>query len=100
MKTATLPVVKIDHDAHRVYVDGKEVSLEPIGYEMLRVFLKHPGKVISREDFLDSIWGDGASLNYEVRLVDTNVSRIRKVIGDSTIATLVGYGYRFDGKVG
>ena len=99
MTTATLPTIKIDDSAHRVYDNDKEVHLEPTGYRMLYLFLKYPGKCMSREDILDALWGPQASLELEVRLVDTNVGRIRKVIGKDAITTVVDFGYRFDGKV-
>lgn len=100
MSPATATTVKIDDSAHRVYVDGKEVHLEPTGYRLLYLFLKYPGKCMSREDIMDALWGPQAALEKEIRLIDTNVGRIRKVIGKDAITTVVDFGYRFDGKVG
>jgi two-component system response regulator ResD len=94
------PHLTIDHDAHRVMVDKKEVSLTPKEYELL-LFLAHsPDKVYSREELLKDVW------NYEffgdLRTVDTHVKRLREKLNRvsehaaNMIVTVWGVGYKFE----
>lgn len=68
--------LSIDHDAHRVTADGKEVSLTPKEYELLYFLAKTPDKVYDREKLLKEVW------QYEffgdLRTVDTHVKRLRE----------------------
>ncbi|MFC0188418.1 response regulator [Fictibacillus aquaticus] len=95
------PHLTIDHDAHKVIADGKEVNLTPKEYELLHYLARTPDKVYAREQLLKDVW------NYEffgdLRTVDTHVKRLReklnKVSPDaaSMIATVWGVGYKFEG---
>lgn len=90
----------IDHDAHRVTADGKEVSLTPKEYELLYFLARTPDKVYDREQLLKEVW------QYEffgdLRTVDTHVKRLReklnKVSQDAAkmIVTVWGVGYKFE----
>lgn len=94
------PHLSIDHDAHRVLADGKEVSLTPKEYELLYFLAKTPDKVYDREKLLKEVW------QYEffgdLRTVDTHVKRLReklsKVSPDAAtmIVTVWGVGYKFE----
>jgi two-component system response regulator ResD len=98
--TIVFPHVMIEHDAHRVTVDGQEVSLTPKEYELLHYLAVSPDKVFSREQLLKDVW------NYEffgdLRTVDTHVKRLReklnKVSPDaaSMITTVWGVGYKLE----
>lgn len=84
----------------RVHVRGEETELTPKEFELLRVLVAHPGKVYSRDELLERIWGyeyDG-----DTRTVDVHVRHLRlKVERDPSnpeyIETLRGIGYRFKG---
>jgi phosphate regulon transcriptional regulator PhoB len=92
--------LRMDISGFRVFVRGEEVELTPKEFELLRVFATHPGKVYSRDDLLERIWGyeyDG-----DTRTVDVHVRHLRlKVEKDPSnpeyIETLRGIGYRFKG---
>jgi len=92
--------LRIDVKGFRVYVRGEETELTPKEFELLRVLVAHPGKVYSRDELLERIWGyeyDG-----DTRTVDVHVRHLRlKVERDPSnpeyIETLRGIGYRFKG---
>ena len=93
--------LRIDVTGFRVHVRGEETELTPKEFELLRVFATHPGKVYSRDELLERIWGyeyDG-----DTRTVDVHVRHLRlKVERDPSnpeyIETLRGIGYRFKGQ--
>ena len=82
----------------RVTINGEDVSLTKKEFEILKLLLKSPGKVFSREDILAKIWSD--EVYVLDRTVDVNITRLRKKIGDygKCIITRLGYGYCFDDK--
>jgi len=92
--------LRVDVTGFRVHVRGEETELTPKEFELLRVLVAHPGKVYSREELLERIWGyeyDG-----DTRTVDVHVRHLRlKVERDPSnpeyIETLRGIGYRFKG---
>lgn len=94
------PHLTIDHDAHRVTADGKEVSLTPKEYELLYFLAKTPDKVYDREHLLKEVW------QYEffgdLRTVDTHIKRLREKLSKISeqaakmIVTVWGVGYKFE----
>lgn len=94
------PQLTIDHDAHRVTAEGKEVSLTPKEYELLYFLAKSPDKVFDREQLLKEVW------HYEffgdLRTVDTHVKRLREKLSRVSpqaakmIVTVWGVGYKFE----
>lgn len=92
--------LRVDVTGFRVHVRGEETELTPKEFELLRVLVAHPGKVYSRDELLERIWGyeyDG-----DTRTVDVHVRHLRlKVERDPSnpeyIETLRGIGYRFRG---
>ena len=92
--------LRVDVTGFRVHVRGEETELTAKEFELLRVLVAHPGKVYSREELLERIWGyeyDG-----DTRTVDVHVRHLRlKVERDPSnpeyIETLRGIGYRFKG---
>lgn len=88
--------LEIDTLSHIVLLSNVEVSLSPKEFELLLMLVTHPGQVISREQLLNQVWGYDY-LGGE-RTVDTHMNRLRiklDRLGDS-IATVRGYGYRFE----
>jgi uroporphyrinogen-III synthase len=74
-----------------VMVDGVAKSLSPAGMATLRVLAHHPGRVVSRDDLLDALPGNGSNTH----AVETAVLRLRTALGDKNIvATVVKRGYR------
>ena len=90
--------LSMDIAQKRVTINGEDVSLTKKEIEILKLLLKSPGKVFSREDILTKIWSD--EVYVLDRTVDVNITRLRKKIGDygTCIITRLGYGYCFDDK--
>jgi DNA-binding response OmpR family regulator len=81
-----------------VAVDGKKVDLSSREFKLLKFFTEHPGRVYSRDQLLDYVWGDEAFV--EPRTVDVHISRLRAAIEQDKenpkyILTSRGIGYRF-----
>jgi len=87
--------ITLDLNAKTATVDGQELLLTKLEYEMLSLLLQHPGKVFSREDILAHCWPQDVYVLD--RTVDVNITRLRKKIGryGKQIKTRVGYGYYF-----
>ncbi len=90
--------VAMDLTAHRVSRAGKPVHLGPTEFRLLRHFLQNPGRVFSREQLLDRVWGHDAEL--EIRTVDVHIRRLRKALnctgGDDLLRTVRSVGYALD----
>jgi len=88
----------IDVSAHRVTLEGRPIELSSREFKLLRFFVGHPGRVYSRAQLLDHVWGDEAFV--EPRTVDVHISRLRAVIEQNPanpryILTVRGIGYKF-----
>ena len=88
--------ITLDLNAKTATVDGQDIFLTKLEYEMLSLLLQHPGKVFSREDILTLCWPQDVFVLD--RTVDVNITRLRKKIGSygKQIKTRVGYGYCFE----
>ena len=85
----------LDLDRKECFVDGQEVVLTKLEFEVLALLLSRPGQVFSREKILQTVWpSDTIVLD---RTVDVNITRIRKKIGryGECLRTKFGYGYMF-----
>ena len=95
--------VEMDLGAHKVLRGGEPVALGPTEFRLLRHFLEHPGRVFSREQLLDAVWG--RDVYVEQRTVDVHIRRLRKAInagGKSDIIRTVrsaGYALDSDGSI-
>jgi two-component system phosphate regulon response regulator PhoB len=87
--------LRIDREAHRIWVDDGEVSLTALEFRLLHAFLSRKGRVQTRDTLLADVWGIEA--NVTTRTVDTHVKRLREKLGEAGayIETLRGVGYRF-----
>jgi DNA-binding response OmpR family regulator len=86
--------LEIDPTRHRVVIDGAELTLRPLEYKLLAIFVEHPGRVFSRTDLLQEVWGILPETN--TRTVDTHIRRLRERLGaySEAIETVHGFGYR------
>jgi len=89
--------LQVDFEAHRVFVDDREVLLTATEFRLLAELIHHPGKVQTRDQLLEKVWAyqyDGYA-----RTVDTHVRRLRQKLGSCSdwIETVRGVGYRFRG---
>ena len=91
--------LSLDMDSHRVHADGTEVQLTRKEYDMLRLFLKSPGRAYSREQLLELIWG--TDFLGETRTVDVHIGTLRTKLGacGDYIRTVRGVGYRMEEQV-
>jgi two-component system alkaline phosphatase synthesis response regulator PhoP len=87
--------VRIDTGARQVSVDEHPVELTAVEFDLLKVLAENRGRVLTREQLLDNVWG-GAYYG-EIRVVDVHLGHIRQKLGsDTLIATVRGVGYRFE----
>ena len=70
--------LSLDASAHRVTRGGDAVALGPTEFRLLRFFMEHPGRVFSRGQLLDAVWGTDSDI--ELRTVDVHIRRLRKGI--------------------
>ena len=90
--------LEIDTARHIVTLNKKEVSLTSKEYDLLKSLMAADGRVLSRDQLLNQVWGYDESLNIETRTVDMHIGQLRKKIkqeGDRII-TVKNVGYRFD----
>ena len=74
----TVGDLRLDSVAHRVLRRGESLTLGPTEFRLLRFFMEHPGRVFSRDQLLDAVWGTGSDI--EMRTVDVHIRRLRKAI--------------------
>lgn len=82
--------------AHKVFLDGQEITLTYKEYELLYFFLSNPGQIFSREQLLNRIWG--YDFEGTTRTVDTHIKTLRHKLGSEGryIVTLIRSGYKFE----
>jgi len=91
--------VELDLEARRAHVAGKELELTSREFDLLAWFVTHPGRVFSREQLLEAVWG--SRYFGTARTVDNFVARLRAHVGDDAehpkhFETVRGVGYRFN----
>jgi two-component system phosphate regulon response regulator PhoB len=90
--------IRMDQDAHRVIRAGRALHLGPTEYRLLEFLLQHPGRVFSREQLLDAVWG--RDVHVEPRTVDVHIRRLRKAVNGpdeaDVIRTVRSAGYALD----
>jgi DNA-binding response OmpR family regulator len=90
--------ISLNREAHEVRVSGSVVDLTAVEFKLLVALFQQPGRVFTREDLLNAVWGQDADI--EVRTVDTHMRRLREKLGAGAvhILTVRGFGYRLDGE--
>ena len=88
--------VEMDPDAHTVTAAGQRVELTLKEFDLLRLFLGHPGRVYTRDQLLEKVWG--GEYFGETRTVDVHIGTLRTKLGDCGryIRTVRGVGYRME----
>ena len=76
-----------------VFKQNKSIILARKEFEILRLFLKKPGKVFTRDEILNRIWSDDS--NVSLRNIDVHIKKLREKVGDEYFKTLKGVGYKF-----
>jgi two-component system phosphate regulon response regulator PhoB len=90
--------LSMDLVRHKVQLADAVIPLGPLEFKVLRVFMEAPGRVWSREQLLDRVWGD--NLNVDTRTVDVHIGRLRKQLFKASamdfVRTVRGFGYSLD----
>ncbi len=90
----TIGDLKIDRDRYLVYKKEESIALPRKEFELLALLTSKPGKVFTREDILARVWGTDIIVGD--RTIDVHVRKIREKLGDDSIKTIKGIGYKFD----
>ncbi len=87
--------IVLDSETHRVSRAGNEIKLGPTEFRLLSTLMEKPGRVFSRDQLLDRVWG--RDIYVDTRTVDVHVGRLRKALcrygGDDPLRTVRGAGY-------
>ena len=98
----TFADIELDREKRRIFRAGREVDLGPTEFRLLEFLLERPGRVFSREQLLDGVWGN--NIYIDERTVDVHVGRLRKALvgrGEADpIRTVRGSGYALDEQLG
>ncbi len=87
--------VRVDVGARTVSVDDQPVDLTTIEFDLLKVLAENRGRVLSREQLLEKVWG--GEYFGEMRVIDVHLGHVRQKLGcEDLIATVRGVGYRFE----
>jgi two-component system, OmpR family, phosphate regulon response regulator PhoB len=90
--------IELDRETHRVRRHGRELHLGPTEFRLLEFLMQSPGRVFSREQLLDGVWGHDVYI--DERTVDVHIGRLRKALNrprrPDPIRTVRGSGYSFD----
>ena len=93
--TLTVGPLQLDPISYEVTLDGRAVELASAEFKLLRFFMAHPGRVFSRAQVLDQVWGDHVFI--EERTVDVHIRRLRQALGtkgEALLETVRGAGYK------
>ena len=89
----TLGNLTIDREAYRVLLEKEEISLPRKEFELLSLLASKPGKVFTREDILQNVWGNEVVVGG--RTIDVHIRKLREKLGDEKFRTVKGVGYKF-----
>ena len=98
--TLTVGDIVLDRETHRVHRARREVKLGPTEFRLLEFLMQNPGRVFSRGQLLDNVWGE--TIYIDERTVDVHIGRLRKAINQGRAADVIrtirgaGYAIRID----
>lgn len=87
--------LEIDRESYSVKRDGVKIPMAKKEFELLHLLAGKPGKVFTRENILEKVWGDDVLV--VDRTIDVHIRKIREKLGDAYISTVKGVGYKFEG---
>ena len=85
--------IRLDQTSHSVSVNGEPVSITHTEYGLLELFLQHPGRVFTRDNLLNQVWG--YDIACEEKTVNIHIMNLRRKLDTDLIETIRGVGYRF-----
>lgn len=86
--------LKINFDTYEVYLSDEKVSLSKKEFNLLKLITSKPGKVFSRTEIFNKVWGHDTIVGD--RTIDVHIRKLREKIGSNYIQTMKGVGYKFD----
>ena len=86
--------ITINRDTYKVFNGEEELNLPRKEFELLSLLASKPGKVFTREEILDMVWGNEVIVGG--RTIDVHIRKLREKIGDDYFKTIKGVGYKFD----
>jgi two-component system alkaline phosphatase synthesis response regulator PhoP len=86
--------LEIDREKYAVTKDGVELVFPRKEFELLSLLISKPGKVFTRDEIMTRVWGDDIIVGD--RTIDVHIRKIREKLGDESIKTIKGVGYKFD----
>jgi len=90
--------IRIDIPGRQITLDDQPIELTTIEFDLLKALAKNRGRVLTREQLLEKVWG--GTYYGETRVVDVHLGHIRKKLGrDDLITTIRGVGYRFEDEI-
>lgn len=84
----------IDKERYLVYKDGAELSLPKKEFELLALLSSAPGRVFTRDNILNKVWGNDVIVGD--RTIDVHIRKLREKLGDDSFKTIKGVGYKFE----
>ncbi|WP_342349319.1 response regulator [uncultured Nitrospira sp.] len=90
--------LEVDEGKHQVKVNGTVVELTVKEFDLLCALMRANGRVLNRDQILETVWGYSNAVDIESRTVDVHIRRLREKLGDefTRIVTVKGVGYRFE----
>ena len=94
--SATLNVggIEINRETYKIIKDGEEIVLPRKEFELFYLLASKPGKVFTREEILDKVWGNEVVVGG--RTIDVHIRKLREKIGEDVFKTIKGVGYKFE----
>lgn len=85
--------IRLDEGRHSIITAEGEVTLPRKEFEILRLLCSEPGRIFTREEIYSRVWGDGIVVGE--RTLDVHIRRLRRKMGNDSITTLKGVGYKY-----
>lgn len=92
--TLTLGNIEINREEYKIFNNGKEIILPRKEFELFYLLATKPGKVFTREEILDKVWGNEVVVGG--RTIDVHIRKLREKIGDDFFKTIKGVGYKIE----
>lgn len=88
--------IAIDRDRYVITQNGEEKSLPKKEFELMALLMSKPGKVFTRDEILERVWGGGVVVGD--RTIDVHIRKLREKLGSELISTIKGVGYKFQAQ--
>ena len=88
--------IKLDTDRHTVEINGTEINLTQLEFDILTVFMKHQNQVLTRDNLINQVWG--YDFTGDEKTVNIHVMNLRRKLDIDCIQTVRGVGYKFESK--